>query len=638
MVDEFEPSNVELIPKEKSLLKELNNQNMSTNNNLLPLNNKNEASLQKLTYDENSKFDSSKIPKSVDKGDKSKKLLFQFNSKPNNIQNSSRKTNKVENSNLMVAENLNILQTLSHKTPSNANNTINNSNNNNFKPNLTSKSFLNHNMTSTFNNIYTNNLYNKESNRLERNSNFKGDMITNRGYYEENDYKGLYNINPYNKNILSVSNNFNISNNFIQTPYTKKQSNVHSSHKSIKSDFNASNSNNFSESKMGTIENKQLEHIRREEGKYSSQYISYREEQDIYTKRKLNEDVKSVQFEKIKDRLSSLCTYNKDFEKYKEMSIVDLHKEIKILRTYLVVEDVVIAIAGLIVVTVLYFEHFEYLKNYDITNAGQILRIICLIISILTCILIAKRNSSYFKFENLKYICLVNNRKNEDNYLKNTILEIVVHLIQPYPYLSYDWKMDILGNDITYNINMFLFLFSMLRIYSIFMAFKIWNYYSSEQSLRLLRFLKYKYQNLFFLKSTIYDHSYLAIFIIFCITLYIFALIFKIIENTDSKERYNFDNFYNCIWFLVSTMTGLGYGDYFPTTQIGRFVGVFCCFIGTILLGITTSSLILMSSFTDDEKKVGFIVNIIVYITILTNIILYLMQITNIINYMCYFT
>ncbi len=45
-------------------------------------------------------------------------------------------------------------------------------------------------------------------------------------------------------------------------------------------------------------------------------------------------------------------------------------------------------------------------------------------------------------------------------------------------------------------------------------------------------------------------------------------------------------------------MTTVGYGDYFPRSHLGRFVGVFACIIGMLIL-----SLMVWYDFTENEKK-----------------------------------
>ncbi len=46
------------------------------------------------------------------------------------------------------------------------------------------------------------------------------------------------------------------------------------------------------------------------------------------------------------------------------------------------------------------------------------------------------------------------------------------------------------------------------------------------------------------------------------------------------------NNFPNSLWLIVSTITTVGYGDYFPHTPLGRFLILFVTICGTFLVMI----------------------------------------------------
>lgn len=51
-------------------------------------------------------------------------------------------------------------------------------------------------------------------------------------------------------------------------------------------------------------------------------------------------------------------------------------------------------------------------------------------------------------------------------------------------------------------------------------------------------------------------------------------------------------------------MTTVGLGEGYPSTHLGRFIGVCACLIGMLLISLMVVSLTLSSEFTPEESKV----------------------------------
>ena len=50
-------------------------------------------------------------------------------------------------------------------------------------------------------------------------------------------------------------------------------------------------------------------------------------------------------------------------------------------------------------------------------------------------------------------------------------------------------------------------------------------------------------------------------------------------------------------------MTTVGFGEGYPSTHLGRFIGVIACIIGMLLVSLMVVSLTLSSEFTQEESK-----------------------------------
>ena len=200
---------------------------------------------------------------------------------------------------------------------------------------------------------------------------------------------------------------------------------------------------------------------------------------------------------------------------------------------------------------------------------------------------------------------------------------MIIHLIQPYPYLEYHYRTRINGIKIIYSIDMFLFALSLLRLYVFVKTLKKWSNYTNSRGGNILKrywsFGKKIKEDMYLLaflyKTCIRTIPFISSFVIFLVSIFLFSYIFKIFENYQNSEMgYVFGRFLNCIWYLMQTMTTVGYGEYTPDTFIGRVIGGIICFCGLVCQSLFTICLLVNISFTE-ENEVKSYVEINVYYT-----------------------
>lgn len=61
------------------------------------------------------------------------------------------------------------------------------------------------------------------------------------------------------------------------------------------------------------------------------------------------------------------------------------------------------------------------------------------------------------------------------------------------------------------------------------------------------------------------------------------AFIIVPVERTTAKR--SIDSFSDALWWTVSTITTVGYGDVVPVTLLGRFLGIILQVLGTVMFG-----------------------------------------------------
>jgi potassium intermediate/small conductance calcium-activated channel subfamily N protein 2 len=70
-----------------------------------------------------------------------------------------------------------------------------------------------------------------------------------------------------------------------------------------------------------------------------------------------------------------------------------------------------------------------------------------------------------------------------------------------------------------------------------------------------------------------------------------------------SASGQDFNLLSNTIWNIFVTMTTVGYGDFFPKTNIGRIVGIVVAFWGVFIVSLFVVSLSTMLQFDSGEEK-----------------------------------
>ena len=110
---------------------------------------------------------------------------------------------------------------------------------------------------------------------------------------------------------------------------------------------------------------------------------------------------------------------------------------------------------------------------------------------------------------------------------------------------------------------------SILRVFRIFRIFRLAKHYQGLQILILA------------LRSSFRELMFLAIFVLVGMILFATAIFYAEMDN-----QYDFLNIPSSFWWALITMTTVGYGDVYPTTDGGFLVGAFCAVCGIITIGL----------------------------------------------------
>ncbi len=81
-----------------------------------------------------------------------------------------------------------------------------------------------------------------------------------------------------------------------------------------------------------------------------------------------------------------------------------------------------------------------------------------------------------------------------------------------------------------------------------------------------------------------------AVYVTGATTLMLFIAALAVLDAERGKRDSNIATFGDALWWTMTTVTTVGYGDRFPVTGTGRFVAAGLMLAGIALLGVVTAS------------------------------------------------
>jgi hypothetical protein len=184
-------------------------------------------------------------------------------------------------------------------------------------------------------------------------------------------------------------------------------------------------------------------------------------------------------------------------------------------------------------------------------------------------------------------------------YLWTYIAEMVICAICPYPGVHFFWHKTERGGIVTHYSSDDVFTVMMIpRVYLIFRVFKD-SYGMNHESVRHVGSLcRVDLDGSFItFKALMSEQPILIVPLCYAFVISVLSYAICVFERPLDPQ---FEDIRNGIWVIFVTMTTVGYGDLYPSSDMGRFVAVLAC--GSALL-ILMLLIIGMQSFMSPDAK-----------------------------------
>ena len=276
---------------------------------------------------------------------------------------------------------------------------------------------------------------------------------------------------------------------------------------------------------------------------------------------------------------------------------------------------IIIVLAGLGLVTnglqMLFYLDFKKVIEDDFTysikitgkssNLIEALRIITSVSTLIVIVLIMihyeiKKNYLIFKHE-----IPFNSSYCDSNLMIPMIIEIILLLIHTPPFLN-DVKIHIRttgsNNEIVpIYLDLFISVFILGRVYLLFKFYANYSKWGGVFASRVCNECNAKGGFIFTYKAGIKERPFSSVIFLMVLTIFIFGYGLRnseisFINKIPEKYFQDWTEISNGFWFMTTNILLIGYGDFYPTTQLGRIIAFVSCLWGILLESLLVSAIV----------------------------------------------
>jgi hypothetical protein len=147
-------------------------------------------------------------------------------------------------------------------------------------------------------------------------------------------------------------------------------------------------------------------------------------------------------------------------------------------------------------------------------------------------------------------------------------------------------------SDIEYAYTTIITAFMVIRIYHLIRVFSVLSVYRSSRSQRLCQ-MNGSFADFYYAGKCMIQEKPLHVMIWMLLTgIFVFGFLLRLFERpASSLTSKDLNDYGNAMWCIITTMTTVGYGDYYPVTMPGRVCGCIACIWGVLVVSVMCCSL-----------------------------------------------
>ena len=182
------------------------------------------------------------------------------------------------------------------------------------------------------------------------------------------------------------------------------------------------------------------------------------------------------------------------------------------------------------------------------------------------------------------------------------IIEIIFLIVHTPPFfnnmvINYKYTTVNYEEVIPIYVDLFISAFILTRVYLLFKYYANYSKWGGVFASMVCSECNAKGGFIFTYKAGIKEHSFIFVIVFMVFTILIFGYTLRNCEISfikDVPEKYfqDWTHISNGFWFMTTNILLLGYGDYYPTTFLGRIIAFFTCIWGIILEGFLIKAIL----------------------------------------------